>query len=77
MHTAAAPGARPHSEAAVLLAVTRGCRVLDDVAAGAGVPRMTAYGALRRLRAAGLVDWQDGERGTLHSLVREISSISP
>jgi len=50
----------------------RGRCTVRSVALRAGVPAMTAHSALHRLRAEGLVDWQEGARGTLRPLVAEV-----
>ena len=59
--------------AAVAIAVLRGARYLDDVAAECGVSRMTAYERLRRAARQGLVDWEPGLYGTLRSTLRVVA----
>lgn len=63
---------RGDAETRVLVAVVRGGRYLDDLAADLDMPRMTVYGALRRLRSNGLVVWEPRHGGTLRPLVREV-----
>lgn len=50
----------------------RGRCTVRSVALRAGVPVMTTHTALHRLRAEGLVDWQEGLRATLRPLVVEV-----
>lgn len=42
---------------------------LDVLATEVGLPRSTVVNHLRRLKAAGLVDWEPRRNGTLHATV--------
>lgn len=61
------PGAIPPHVAAVAIAVARGARTVREVALAVGRSLDPTHKALRQARRAGLVDWTDGEHGTLHS----------
>ena len=66
------PNAVPPREAAVAMAVLRGARTGDEVAATTGLTRYSAYAALRGARRRGLVTWETGQRGTLHTTLRVV-----
>lgn len=62
------PGALPHGSTVVALAVSAGVTYHDDLMAVTGMSRGGVHSALVRLRDDGLIDWDDGKRGTIHAL---------
>ena len=60
------------TETRVLLAVVNGHRHYADIIEASGVSRGHVHWCLTHLRDAGLVDWDDGKRGTLRALVTEV-----
>jgi DNA-binding transcriptional ArsR family regulator len=62
------------TETRVLLAATHLHPVptLDPIVASTGLPRSTVYSALRRLRARGLVDWDDERQGTMRVTITPV-----
>jgi len=59
--------ATPPTVAAAAVAVLRGARTVREVAAAIGRSSAATHSALRRARYLGLVDFDDGQRGTLRS----------
>lgn len=63
-----APASLPSSSAAVAAALARQRRsTYADLMAATGLPRSTLRYALVRLRAEGLVEWDEGKTGTIRA----------
>lgn len=62
----------PPREAAVTMAVVRGARSINDVVEATGYSRSNAFAALRAARRRGLVSFEDGKQGTLHTDLRVV-----
>lgn len=60
-------GALPPLTAAVVVAVLRGARTVREVAAEVGCALETAHRHLKAARELGLVGWESGRDGTMHT----------
>lgn len=64
-----APGALGVTSTRVLLLVMAGHTTYADLLAETGLARSSLQGTLSRLRAQGLVTWEDGKQGMLRACV--------